>query len=88
MAKLYTAITGEISITVYALVEHDEEEEVTEEAAQEFVDAMTPDDWFNYYHANPPSIDVDIEELDKDKSDGEMPDIGWKNGRACMLENT
>lgn len=86
MAKRYTAINADITIRVYALVEHDEDEEVTQEAAEQFVEEMTPDDWFNYYHADPPSIDVDLEELCEDKPAAEEPDIGWKNGRAVNLE--
>jgi hypothetical protein len=31
MAKCYTAINGEITVRVYALVEHDEDEHISDE---------------------------------------------------------
>ncbi|MBX9877663.1 MAG: hypothetical protein K2Y22_04325 [Candidatus Obscuribacterales bacterium] len=84
MAKTLTEINATVEVTFSVMVEHDEDEDISEENAQRFVDELTPRDWFDWFGAGQPSIDLDIgEPYEPEKA---KADIAYKEGRFVSLE--
>lgn len=81
--KHYHAIDVTAEVTFTVIVEADTND-LDYETTNEFVECLTPDDWFSRFGADPPTLDVNTRFVPAKLAKGKA-EIAFRDGRFIAL---